>query len=677
MPDFSIERFWRARLSVVPISRDLSVRGWFLPRDRLTTFKEAPLTESSELDARVSPQQSSIILVSAPGAVGKSTLARQIACETGSVYVDLARTDPVGGNAVSGGLVKAGIYSEWQSQSTALLIDGLDEARLRVTQEAFEAFINDIAHIANGRSVPTVLFGRTGSVQDAWLMLSNANTGFSVLEIGYYDLEASVDFADARVREKCTNDQHASVRRRAVRSLLERLRAETSNDGDRFGGYAPVLQAVADRVAKETNPAALISQVESGAQPVTLQTVVSAILERERGKLDGMPFEEPTLSDSLYRPQEQLDRLSARVYGMPVPPLPAMKPNDAQSYSNALESWVAEHPFLDGGRGASSAVFAAVIAAHALRNPKSAEVACQKELARGAAANPFLSEFYLPQQADTASFHLPPEHIGIVYSSLRARLSLGDSASLVVEAPEGATEEEALRAEVEISLARREPGRQRVLRFDTEQTGTLKIGAYVEDVELIVPHSRVEVGPGAEAALIAPVNIQCGELAITASKVIAECPPSYTDAAVYLEAGKFEGTKIESIPILRGNVALTVIWPQSQAHPWTSFSITPPKVPDARLDEALRRFRRFVTAFRSHSKGSLARYQHKIEHERMTKGMGTAVLKLMIESKVLSLSGSMYFLDPKRLGAEAGVSYADCMARRFGDKAIKFVERAL
>jgi hypothetical protein len=84
-----------------------------------------------------------------------------------------------------------------------------------------------------------------------------------------------------------------------------------------------------------------------------------------------------------------------------------------------------------------------------------------------------------------------------------------------------------------------------------------------------------------------------------------------------------------------------------------------------------------VIAFRSHSKGNLARYRGKLEHSRMTKGSGQAVLDLLLNENVLSIAGNMYVLDPDRLAARAGTNYTDCMARRFNDKTIEFVRRAL
>ncbi len=189
--DHTIEKFWKPRLNVNRVTTASLIRGWSFENRGLDTFTEAPLELSTEFGSDDDPERSSILLVSAPGVVGKSTLARQIAFATGAVYLDLAKADPVGANTLSVGLTKSGLFPHWEAQTTAVLIDGLDEARLRVTQEAFEAFLSDIAEISKNRNVPTVLFGRTGAIQDAWLVLKIDDADVSVLEIGYYGPEAS------------------------------------------------------------------------------------------------------------------------------------------------------------------------------------------------------------------------------------------------------------------------------------------------------------------------------------------------------------------------------------------------------------------------------------------------------------------------------------------------------
>jgi hypothetical protein len=186
----------------------------------------------------------------------------------------------------------------------------------------------------------------------------------------------------------------------------------------------------------------------------------------------------------------------------------------------------------------------------------------------------------------------------------------------------------------------------------------------------------VEIGPGPEALLIAPVGVQCETLALTANKLIVETTQDRSDAAVFLEAAQYEGAVI-SVPVVRGGVSLSASWPGVRSHPWTSFATDPSQVSDPRIDEALRRLRHFVIAFRSHSKGNLARYRAKLDHARMTKGSGQAVLDLLLREGILSIAGNIYVLDPDKLAARAGTNYTDCMARRFSGRTVEFVKQAL
>ena len=49
----------------------------------------------------------------------------------------------------------------------------------------------------------------------------------------------------------------------------------------------------------------------------------------------------------------------------------------------------------------------------------------------------------------------------------------------------------------------------------------------------------------------------------------------------------------------------------------------------------------------------------------------------MMRQQILRRDQSMYFLDPDRLAELADVTYRDCMARNFGQKAVSFVQAAL
>jgi hypothetical protein len=682
METYKIDDFWIRRLEREPQARfNAPVLGWSFPDTELPTFQEAPLTLSTEFGDDDNPHTSSILLVSAPGAVGKTTLAREIARVTDSVYVDLAVADPVGANTLIGGLARSGLYDSWQSGSVAVLIDGLDEARLRVTQEAFWTFLADVAELSAERTVPTVLFGRTGAIQDAWLVLEELGNDVetAVLEIGYYDQAASVKFADAIVRDLNPSRGHREVQRKAVTLLLNNLRVATETDGDRFAGYAPVLQAVAKHVAQESNPGDLVSRLEHGTQPVTLQNIVARIMERERAKLEILEFDDPSIREGLYSADEQLERLVASVYGSRQPPIPRMQPSDAKKYEMALQTWVSEHPFVDGSGRPSSEVFAAAIATQALRSRSKViqEKALERELERGAAANPFLSEFCL-----TDAEEVEPDHIGIIYASVRAGLALDDTATLSIEPAGDSSADGELFVEAEMSVTRRDASEPRVFSLKIDKTGPIVLGAEIEDVEVVVPDTRVEVGTGNEVVLIAPVSIDCKELTVSAKKVVVESSSTWAetqeDAVVRLEAGTYEGHSMSEVPIVRGNVALSVWWPDATNYPWTSFANMPTIPPgDPTTAEALRRLANFVVATRARNNREPSRFRGKLEHSRMTKGSGRAVLDHMIAERILVLQHPRYILDVDRLDKLTGTSYGDCVERKFGPKAIAFVTEAL
>ena len=271
-----------------------------------------------------------------------------------------------------------------------------------MTKDSFSAFLEDIGKLASADRKPITLFGRTSAVEDAWLHFALMGFEPPVLEIQFYGNDAALEFATRRIaddREENGEDVNASAAadRRAVTQILERLENQTQAGGDRFVGYAPVLIAVSKRVAAERNPMALVSDLEGGAEALSLNSIVDAILEREKTKLDRLEFADPDLKERLYDKNEQVERLISAIYKIDhVPHLPEMNHKDAATYTSALNDWVPDHPFTDGsGERPSSEVFGGFIAAEALKKGWASENVRKKELG-GAKVNPFVWRFRLP-----------------------------------------------------------------------------------------------------------------------------------------------------------------------------------------------------------------------------------------------------------------------------------------
>jgi hypothetical protein len=273
---YDIAGFWMQSLRGLlrPASHP-SVPGWSIEAAPNTSFVEAELNLRDGYNDLGTP----IWFVAAPGAVGKSTLAKAISARTGAVYLDLAKAETVAGNYLTGGLVKNRLLDAWQANQSTLLIDALDEARLRVTQSSFEDFLKDAETLARGRNLPAVFFGRVGIVDEAWLLLADAGLSCPIFDIDFFDRERSERFIMAAL-DRLSGEQkyralatslrwHRAAYKIATANFDTGLEKASASDGTRFSGYAPVLEAVATGLAEVTNPASLNDEVQKAMQGET------------------------------------------------------------------------------------------------------------------------------------------------------------------------------------------------------------------------------------------------------------------------------------------------------------------------------------------------------------------------------------------------------------------------
>ena len=687
--EYTIDNFWVPRLAgVVQPSSALTLPGWSVEQTTNPSFVEADLRLRESFGGLNAP----IWLVAAPGAVGKSTLAKQISARTGAVYLNLAKAETVAGNYLTGGLVKNQLLPSWEDQKTTILIDALDEARLRVTPSSFVDFLNDVESLARGRSVPTVLFGRVGIVEEAWIILSENGLDCPVLDIDFFDEKRAKRFimsALGRLANEAGNerlatslDSHKSMYGDAVANFVEGLGEATASDGARFAGYAPVLEAVATVLSGVTNPANLNDAVQQEMQGQVLQYLADRILDREAEKLrDQLQGVTGAVKKELYSPEEQLTRLTQRIYQTTGPVMPSVEvPSEHRTaYDTALKNFLPQHPFLDGtGDQESGAVFGAVINARALFSPSTETVdAAEKHAGHGThAPNPFLIDFYLniAQQRSGDPPLVPPEHIIALYESVLARASVGDFVRLTIEGDEDSEDAD---VEIHISSAGAQGVDPRIL-LRTSQAGVLRFGRQVNGVSVDAPQLDVVIGSGNSVEMIAPVSLNVARLKFDCPELAVQRgnhKGAGKDAAVILEASELLESKVTSAPLVRNGTELLVTWPGSSSYPWTQFSIVSNETNSRDIHhDAPLGLRRLVLAFRSHSRGRLARYQDKIEHVRMTKGkLGVAIRERLMRDGILSIEGEMYFLDPDKLGSVVGTKYQDLKMKRFSDEARNYV----
>ncbi len=681
MQEFTIEKFWIRRLSVADgkISRSSKERpGWEYVDRGFDTFLEAPLKLASGYDSNnvLDPEQSNVILVSAPGAVGKSTLARQVAFEAKAVLFDLAKAGCVGDNTISGGLFKMNLAEKSQQGHVPLIIDGLDEARMKVSQDSFKDFIQDVVDLINDSQQncrPIILFGRTSAVDETWFWLSEFRITALVLEIGYYDKKQATKFAKIQAKSIRQEDNEREPDGRAIELILKNLRDHLLKNKDNFSGYAPVLMAVARQVADPKdndvkNTARLIVDIERGTQEITLSSITDAILSREQKKLDSLPFKDTTLHGKLYTPEEQVDRLISRIYEIQDVDIETkyfprnLSEHDKNIYLNALENWLIEHPFLKGTK-ASSEVFDGLLASKALTIEPFAAKALQSELDRDMKANPFLAEFYISHLQNLQEEHndkfpsIKSNHVVILYSSLRARLLRDETANLSIDT----ICKDQSKLLVEISICKQ--NKEQYFSFITECDGHFQFGSQMENVSINAPKAEVTVGCGRsqEAIFIPPISIEVEKFNLKSDSMAVRPRQgeSTEPKTVSLEARKLGSQHTCNRPKLYSNAKIETCGPISQIYPWTEYAKeVSQSYPDPQMNEAFNRLRKLLLLFRSHvhRRGKLSKCEEAI-NKRRTRGLGGKVLNKLIDEEVLYHEGNAFFLDPKLLSDRLGLHF--------------------
>ncbi|MBR8293531.1 hypothetical protein KDW63_04955 [Burkholderia cenocepacia] len=699
---YSIEQFWKKRLPTVghtPAS--MTKAGWVSDCAPDESFVEAGLVLRSGFEDLAAP----VWLVAAPGAVGKSTFARELCAATGAVYVDLAVAEAVGGSYVVGGLVNNGLFDDWKAGRVTLIIDALDEARLRVTQSAFEDFLHDVVNVAKSGSLPLILLGRVGIVDECWVQL-NVNDALScpIFDIQFFSRDSAINFVLAALHRlaRTSHQQltgplktHEGEYIRVATEIVDRLIAASSKDGNHFAGYAPVLEAVAKVIASQANPAQIQSQRLTDVEGQILKQLTTEILVRESGKL--VTQMRQTIPDfperGAYEPTEQLARLASRILQVEYSGNHVNLPSHCVApYEKAVTSFIEQHPFLDGtGRTPSGAVFSAAIVAHAL---KTSDI----KLSRAAegyvtgdrhAPNPFLFDFYraLGQQDG-----VPAGHLGALFESLQAKAGPGEVVRLAVEGDVDSSEPSNTpkMVDIEISISTPETGQVTRIDMKTRSDETLRLGRKLSGVFVDSNCLDVEMGDGRQLELLAPITIQARTLVLRCSELIIKPDPQSAGFSenlvdtggetplVLLEVQDSIVEPTAPLVTVRANADLKVTWPGSQAYPWNGYSIPQPKAEAPETADALRALRRLVIAFRSHSKGQLARFKDKIEHARMSKGdVGEALRKKLLDDQVLTVEGPMYLLDPKALGSIVGLSFQDAKMKNYSAQTREYVQAVI
>jgi hypothetical protein len=695
--------------------------GFLYVHERLSEFIGPDLVPSTVVEQ---PQNPQIVIISAAGAVGKSTLAKEMACEKQAPIWDLAQASAVGANSMTGQItasfgfqLAAEVIKKLAGGKLFLIVDALDEARVKANEAGFEAFVENLAEIAK-QSIGTaiVLLGRTQTAETTWLLLNAAGVSTSLVSILPFTRKQAEAYIEARIQHF---DEAAAKRiadhrqpfidaRDLILNHLERaVSGEDTIDDEtarEFLGYAPVLETVAVLLAKEDNYQEFISGLRStGKEPrrqmdrplSVLQHVVTRLLEREqKQKLQAniKPKLEKAASqagwnswESLYSPGEQITRLLGRILGRSFDACPSMPVPVRALYEEQLAIWLPEHPFLREGHQAANMVFESYLFAIAMREYLT-ELSRLVEGRVGATSykpSRLLADFYILLGEHQGEEVVAGRQIGLLYDSLLAGETDSLRVRLSVESGDPDEEDDEITTgEGEFELVYTTPttaGREHVeiRKFKiVGDEGLIAFGRQLKEATVITRGSVILGGAVDDFEIGPNVDIRCGKLSFISNGLVVRGGSRAAEFdAVVMNAVKCE-SRVSRKPVVRG--ALSVSWPDAQSYPWTDFAMDSidHETDDKRVHEVRRRFQRIVTTLRSHSKGSLARYKGKIEHRRVLQNeVGRELLKKLLSEGIMKIKEDFYHWVPERASAVLKVSWHDLRQRRVSPELHAFLNQ--
>lgn len=397
-------------------------------------------------DEAITPGGTSVVILSAPGAVGKSTTGQEIALRKGAPFVDLA-SRRVGSDGAAGlifnlfgpnGVQSA--FEELRAGGLFLVVDSLDETRLGSGEANFYAFLQDLAaQFSQPAQMPAaLLLARTDTAD--WIQLCLEEFGLRVARyaIDFFDDQAARAFVKSYVNDPTVTSSVAF--NQALDGLLNGVRTAVGDPAGQENlarsviGYAPVLEAVSRYLLDEENRRnyyRLLQALQREAREwELLLRVAEALLTREQEKVsEQAKLKLQNLTgdwshwEGLYQPDEQVLRLLARRFGLANPVLPPDLPAILRDgYETLVGQALTDHPFLGSVDGLHP-VFGEYLYARMLGDPHgpiSTADARGREVLR--------SGNYLPTRALGRFVHaltsrrgppaVRPGDLGFVYESL-------------------------------------------------------------------------------------------------------------------------------------------------------------------------------------------------------------------------------------------------------------------
>lgn len=665
-------------------------------------YVQPPMSQIPTTEGMVPYNEAEVILISAPGATGKSAMAEYISFMLRIPILNLGEHDAVGANSISGLIMtqveKKDVFLYHDglgSGMCSMIIDGLDEASIHITQDSFEAFLKDVAFFAKGsKGLPFVILGRPSVMEDAALALEENNIKVSLLQIEPFTVEKAVRFIDNQLPRDYIlryQQQYKDVRDYIIDQIGGFFKNESELNKklfEHFIGYAPVLQSISNLLTDEKDYHHLLAELHANSKQKIdlLIDIVQRILVRERKKIITEVL--PQLFDNNHsdafknsiiekcgNEDDQCLRILGRLSGREYVDKISGDEYFDEKYNSKVNEWIKNHPFLEGGKKKiQNIVFESYLTAK-LINKEDVQDDVLVYLDKTNSCSYLLLDIYTTLYKDTVqtiSHHFFP----FLYGSFKA-----------LDHPQDIGNTEIIADEVDekkcyLNFCRKELECEYDFIFWVKDNDCLLVPSPISSINIDAPITvAIEER---KVDIQSPSSITCKSLMIK-SKDILFSSYSSSHGSIVFECQKFTAQCDDgTMPSLlfrtpKENNNFILITNDKVFHPFNNF-LHPIEVglsTEGRIYEAYQKLRRMILMFRSHNKGSLARCCSKIDNRIGRTELGKTIIDELKNSDVIFSDGTLYYINSNKFAEVLGLKYDDIRSSDINEKTRLFLQRVI
>ncbi|MBS1977782.1 MAG: hypothetical protein JST46_10455 [Bacteroidetes bacterium] len=639
----------------------------------------------------------SIIIVSAPGAVGKTTFAKRLAFDKKGLYWDLSLLK-LGDNSFIGTVAKvfgsrklSDVVSSISKGELSICFDAFDEAEIISGWEGVETFVKDIFRSCTGSSHPNLIFFSRSETAEFLQMkleeLGGANS-YSMYEIDYFDHDGSVQFVKEYLRSKGDTeyDNHRVPFEKAIEAIFTAIGSGidskanniwTNSETRSFVGYSPVLQTIGSFLF-DSNYEEVFRFFEEKRNSLEGMEVIAEFIERLllreqekivvplKGNIRNVPKEWDGWTE-LYSPGEQVKalitylangrRINPKVHADHVPDWMLSE------YVSSVSQFLPNHPFLRAGEFNSPA-FRDYCIGKMLMFPYY-EDSCKKYLDNGRfVLTPLFAFFY--NRFHNGQCRGP--HVGHLYESVAARLGLEDS-RLFTFIKETSSKKYAVD----------------IVNSDGAKASNLHLDCHIDELDPLVferrlHHATIDIdqelvlGREGGAFELFDVDISAKKIRLRGKEFHLNC--SY-DSDISMMAKDCLQEDHSLILHKTGNGNVRINWPNGEVFPWSDYyqKFVPSNAEG--YDDELYALKMILSPFRKHGRGDFAKHYEFIEKAIVKDHpIRTKMLAYLVNLKVLAKNPSdhQYHFDEEKLN-QYGINWSDLKALALNPKLISFLNK--